>query len=84
MLLTIEAYYHDGKIDLKEIPEGIKESKVLITFLEKKEEEVIPVIDWEELENNTSSVDKWVGIMSGVDISDVRKARKDYIEEKHR
>ena len=73
MLLTIEAYYHDGKIDLKELPDGIKESRILITFLETNE---IPEINWDKLKKNHSKVDKWVGILANTSIPDARIPRK--------
>ncbi len=33
MLLTIEGIYSDGKVELTEIPTGIEQAKVLVTFL---------------------------------------------------
>jgi hypothetical protein len=33
-MLTVEGTYKDGKIELREIPEQIHESKVLVTFVE--------------------------------------------------
>jgi hypothetical protein len=33
MLTTIEGMYQDGKITLDEMPKGVKEGKVLVTFL---------------------------------------------------
>jgi hypothetical protein len=36
MLRTIEGIYKNGKIELAETPQGITESKVFVTFLEKK------------------------------------------------
>lgn len=84
MLPTVEAYYRDGKIDLKELPEGIKESKILITFLDKHEKKEIPVINWDELKENPSKVDKWIGILAGTSIPDAKKLRKEYIETKHK
>ena len=83
MLPTYEAYYHNGKIDLKEIPHGIKEAKVLITFLDSKENEEIPNINWRELEKKQSKVDKWVGILANANIVDAKSLRKEYIEKKH-
>jgi len=32
-LLTIEGRFKDGKVDLKELPDGIAEARVLVTFL---------------------------------------------------
>ena len=76
MLLTIEAYYHDGKIDLKELPDGIKESRILITFLDSQETNEIPEINWDKLKKNPSKVDKWVGILANTSIPDARIPRK--------
>jgi hypothetical protein len=36
MLRSIEGVYKDGKVELTEIPEGISESRVIVTFLETK------------------------------------------------
>ncbi|MCC5634460.1 hypothetical protein LC593_01070 [Nostoc sp. CHAB 5844] len=36
MLKTIQGTYKNGKIELDEIPQGITESKVFVTFLETK------------------------------------------------
>lgn len=36
MLKTIAGIYKNGKIELAEIPEGITESQVFVTFLETK------------------------------------------------
>jgi hypothetical protein len=33
MLQTIEGIYRNGKIELTEIPQGITESRVFVTFL---------------------------------------------------
>lgn len=33
MLLTIEGIFKDGKVELSETPEGLREAKVLVTFL---------------------------------------------------
>jgi hypothetical protein len=36
MLQTIEGTYRNGRIELTEIPQGITESQVFVTFLESK------------------------------------------------
>jgi len=36
MLKTVQGIYKDGQIQLAEIPKGIHESTVLVTFLENK------------------------------------------------
>jgi len=33
MLLTVEGVYKDGRVDVAEKPVGIKQAKVLVTFL---------------------------------------------------
>ena len=34
MLPSVEAWYHDGKIEMREKPEGIREARIIITFVE--------------------------------------------------
>jgi hypothetical protein len=34
MLTAVEGYYKDGKVELAETPIGIKEAKVIVTFVE--------------------------------------------------
>ncbi len=33
MLLTIEGIFKDGKVELSETPQGLREARVLVTFL---------------------------------------------------
>jgi hypothetical protein len=33
MLLTVEGIYKDGKVEVAETPAGVKQAKVLVTFL---------------------------------------------------
>ena len=33
MLLTIEGTFKDGKVELSEAPQGLREARVLVTFL---------------------------------------------------
>jgi len=33
MLLTIEGTFKDGKVELSETPRGLREAKILVTFL---------------------------------------------------
>jgi hypothetical protein len=42
MLLTIEGTFTEGRIELREIPTGIKHAKVLVTFLATEEQPVAP------------------------------------------
>ena len=34
MLPSVEAWYHDGNIEMREKPEGIREARIIITFVE--------------------------------------------------
>lgn len=43
MLKTVQGIYKDGKIELSEVPQGITESIVFVTFLETQSN------DWPEL-----------------------------------
>jgi len=36
MLLTVEGTYKDGKVELAETPTGVKQARVLVTFLAPK------------------------------------------------
>ena len=42
MYTTVSGYYKDGELFLNEKPEKLKNSKVLITFLEEKSDEKVP------------------------------------------
>ncbi len=35
--LTLEGFYEDGRIQLGEIPDGVKRSRVVITFLDAQQ-----------------------------------------------
>jgi hypothetical protein len=41
MLLTVEGTYKDGKVELAETPTGVKQARVLVTFLAP--ETVVPL-----------------------------------------
>jgi hypothetical protein len=40
MLQSIEGVYKNGKIKLSELPSGVSESRVIVTFLESKKAEI--------------------------------------------
>ena len=42
MLLTIEGTYTEGKVELLELPTGIKYAKILVTFLTTEEKPELP------------------------------------------
>ncbi len=81
---TIEAIYHDGIVELKEKPAGIRKAKVLVTFLESEETDEKHKIDWARVRQSKSSFDKWVGIIEGAEIGDWKAQKRQYTEDKHR
>lgn len=36
MLTTVEGVFKDGKVELSEVPPGVDESRVIVTFLDKE------------------------------------------------
>ncbi|MEW6486661.1 MAG: hypothetical protein AB1578_01945 [Thermodesulfobacteriota bacterium] len=42
MLTTIEGTYREGRIHLKESPAGIREARVLVTFIEESHDSASP------------------------------------------
>jgi hypothetical protein len=80
---TVEAIYHDGVVELKEKPIGIQKARALVIFLDSEEPREHHMIDWNRVRNSESSVDKWIGLLEGVDIGDWKTQRREYIEEKH-
>lgn len=81
---TIEALYHDGVIELREKPPtGIKKSRVLVTFLDAEKPKKNQKIDWGQVKQSKSSVDKWIGIIEGADREDWEDQRRLRIEKKH-
>ena len=80
---TIEAIYHDGIIELKERPSGIKEARVLVTFPDAEEKSMAHAIDLNKVKRKKSAIDKWIGLLEGNDLGNWKSARRKYIEEKH-
>ena len=54
MLKTVQGIYKDGKIQLAEIPNGIHESTVLVTFLENKTR------TWSNISTTTELITYWL------------------------
>lgn len=81
---TVEAIYHDGVLELKEKPPGIKKSRALVIFLDPEEPKEDHIIDWDKVRNSKSTVDKWIGIFEGANISDWKSEKRAYLEGKHR
>ena len=79
---TVEAVYHDGVVELKEKPKGIERAKALVIFLDSEEPMQPRSIDWNQLRNSKSSVDRWIGILEGVSLGDWKAERRTDVEGK--
>jgi hypothetical protein len=55
---TIEAIYHDGIIELKEQPFGIKKARVLVTFPDEEEKYAAHTLDLNKVRQKKSTIDK--------------------------
>lgn len=78
---TVEAEYHDGIVSLKKKPVGIRKSKALVIFLDDEGDarERRPV-DFEQLKEKKSSVDRWIGVIEGAEPGDWKAERRAAIE----
>lgn len=81
---TVEAIYHDGVVELKKKPVGIRKAKVLVVFLDAEEAEERHTVDLEQVAKTKSSVDRWIGIIEGADLGDWKAERRAAIEGKPR
>ena len=81
---TVEAIYHDGVVELKKKPVGIRKAKVLVIFLDAEEPEERHTVDLEQVAKAKSSVDRWIGIIEGADLGDWKAERRAAIEGKPR
>lgn len=79
---TVEAVYHDGIVELKSKPVGIRKAKVLVIFLDAEEAEECRTVDLERVRSRKSSVDKWIGIIEGIDPGNWKAERRAAIEGK--
>ena len=78
---TVEADYHDGIIELKRKPVGIRKSKALVVFLDDADDaEEHHAVDLERVRKTKSSVDKWIGVIQGAELGDWRAERRAAIE----
>lgn len=76
---TVEALYHDGIVELKHKPVGIRRAKALVIFLEPEEAEERSV-DMDMVKKCKSTVDKWIGVIEGVELDDWKAERRASIE----
>lgn len=82
---TVEAIYHDGIVELKRKPAGIRRAKALVIFLDADEEaEERHAVDLERVRETKSSVDKWVGVIEGAQLGDWKAERRAALEGRPR
>jgi hypothetical protein len=79
---AVEALYHDGIVELKQKPSGIRRAKALVIFLDPEEAQVRHAVDLGMVRKRKSSVDKWIGIIEGVELGDWKAERRATIEGK--
>ena len=79
---TVEAVYHDGIVELKQKPTGIRRAKALVIFLDAEEAEERHAVDLEKVRRRKSSVDKWIGIIEGAELGDWKAERRAAMEGK--
>jgi len=79
---TVEALYHDGVVELKQKPAGIRRAKALVIFLDAEEAEERHAVDLETVRKRKSTVDKWIGVIEGAELGDWKADRRAAIEGK--
>lgn len=80
---TVEAVYHDGIVELKQKPVGIRRAKALVIFLDEETEER-RAVDLDKVRKTKSSVDRWIGVIEGVELGDWKAERRAALEGKTR
>lgn len=70
---TVEAVYHDGIVELKRKPSGIRRARALVIFLDAEEVEKRHTVDLGKVSKKKSSVDKWIGVIEGAELGDWNK-----------
>jgi hypothetical protein len=78
---TVEADYHDGIVELKRKPVGIRKSRALVVFLDDAGDvEEHRQVDLEKVRKTKSSVDRWIGVIEGAELGDRKAERRAAIE----
>lgn len=80
---TVEAVYHDGIVELKQKPAGIRRANALVIFLDEETEER-SAVDLDKVRKARSSVDRWIGVIEGVELGDWKAERRAALEGKPR
>jgi hypothetical protein len=81
---TVEAIYHDGVVELKQKPAGIRRAKALVIFLDAEEAEERHAVDLEKVRKRKSSVDRWIVVIEGAELGDWKAERRATMEGKPR
>jgi len=79
---TVEALYHDGIVELKRKPSGIRRARALVVFLDAEEAPKRHAVDLAMVSKKKSSVDKWIGVIEGADLGDWKAERRAALEGK--
>ena len=82
MRQAVEALYHDGIVELKEKPLGIRRAKALVVFLDAEEAPERHAVDLNRVQSRKSSVDRWIGVIEGAELGDWKAERRQALEEK--
>jgi hypothetical protein len=81
---TVEAFYHDGIVELKRKPSGIRKAKALVIFLDAEKAPKRHAVDMGKVSTRNSFVDKWIGVIEGAELGDLRAERRAALEGKPR
>jgi hypothetical protein len=79
---TVEAFYHDGIVELQRKPAGIRKAKALVIFLDNEDTESSHALDLGKVIKRKSSVDKWIGVIEGAELGDWKAERRAALERK--
>ena len=79
---TVEALYHDGVVELKKKPAGIRKARALVIFLDPEEAEERHAVDLEKVRTGKSAVDRWIGVIEGAELGDWKAERRAALEGK--
>lgn len=84
MRQAVEALYHDGIVELKEKPLGIRRAKALVVFLDDEDAPEQHAVDLNRAQRRKSSVDRWIGVLEGTELGDWKEERRQSLEDKPR
>jgi hypothetical protein len=79
---TVEALYHDGIVELKKKPAGIRKARALVIFLDPEEAQERHAVDLDKVRTGRSAVDKWIGVIEGAELGDWKAERRAALEGK--